>query len=86
MHPKMTNEEHVVVPTRLATFEDPKTGVRTVAFPIVFPDGTKGVVAVCHLKKGPWDPNDDIEEVIIKWNKHENKTSIRPDIPKNRHA
>jgi hypothetical protein len=61
--------EEVVVPNKVAVFEDHKTGVKTVAFPFMFPDGKNGVVSVTRLSKHPWTPSDDIETVVLVWNK-----------------
>lgn len=66
-------QEEVIIPNRLQTFEDKKTGVRTVSFPFTFPDGTPGISSITRLKKGAWEPSDDIKSVIINFN--ENKPS-----------
>jgi hypothetical protein len=63
------NEEEIIVPNNLATFEDPKTGVKTVAFTFKFPDGTNGVVSITRLKRDKWEPSKDIESVHLNWNK-----------------
>jgi len=59
--------EHVIIPKDLAVFQDKKTGVRTVAFPIKFPTGENGVISVTKLKNAPWNPADEIENILIKW-------------------
>jgi len=67
------NKEEVIIPNILQTFEDEKTGVRTVAFPIEIPDGTKAVVSITRLKRGPWEPSEDIESVHVNFNKKKYK-------------
>lgn len=69
---KVKNET-VVIPNKLQTFEDKKTGVRTVSFPFTFPDGTPGISSITRLRKGAWEPSVDITSVIINFN--ENKAT-----------
>jgi hypothetical protein len=64
---KKTNEE-IVLPAKIAVFDDKKSGAKTVAFPFVFLDGTSGVVSVTRLKNEIWIPQKDIKSVIINWN------------------
>lgn len=64
---KQPRAEELTIPNKLATFEDKKTGVRTVSFPFTFPDGTPGIASVTRLRKGPWEPSDDIESVMINF-------------------
>ena len=61
--------EELVIPNRVAVFEDHKTKVKTVAFPFQFPDGKQGVISITRLSKLAWNPADDIETVHIVWNK-----------------
>lgn len=49
------------------TFNDERTGVKTVVFPVVMGDGTPGALAVTRLKNEPWNPSDSIDLIIIKW-------------------
>lgn len=60
--------EELVIPNKLQTFEDKKTGVRTVSFPFTFPGGTPGIASITRLKKGVWEPSEDIKSVIINFN------------------
>lgn len=69
-NPKNKDLEEIVLPNNLSVFEDKKTGVKTVAFPFMFPSGASGVVSVTKLKRGPWKPSEDIETVQIIWNKN----------------
>lgn len=62
--------EELVIPNKIAVFDDAKTHVKTVAFPFQFPDGRNGVVSITRLSKMPWTPSDDIETVCLVWNKN----------------
>ncbi len=64
---KKINKEEIIVPDKLATFQDKITGARTVAFPIVFPSGVKGVCAVVHLNGDAWNPSTDIKKITIEF-------------------
>jgi len=70
MSQNQKNSEDLVIPNKIAVFEDPKTKVKTVAFTIVFPDGKNGVVSITKLSKFPWTPSEDIETVHVVWNKN----------------
>jgi len=60
-------QETIKVPDKLMTFNDERTGVKTVVFPVVMGDGTPGALAVTRLKNEPWNPSDSIDLIIIKW-------------------
>ena len=64
---KNQNELVIKVPDGLMTFEDSKTGVRTVAFPVIMGDGCHGALGITRLKDEKWNPSDTILEIIIKW-------------------
>lgn len=59
--------EEIVIPNRIAVFEDKKTKVKSVAFPFVFPDGITGVVTVTRLSKVPWNPVEHLQSVHINF-------------------
>lgn len=62
----MTNKtEEILVPLKIATHQDKKTGARSAAFPFVFPDGENGVVIVTRLKDGEWKPSNHIEKITL---------------------
>ena len=62
-----TQNEIISVPDKLSVFSDKRTGFKTVAFPIKFPNGIAGVVSITRVWKGDWNPFNDIEEINIKW-------------------
>lgn len=62
--------EEIVLPNKLAVFEDKKTKVKSVAFPFTFPDGAHGYVTITRLRRTPWTPSDDIKNVVINFNDH----------------
>ena len=61
------NKEIIKVPDKLMIYTDKMTGVRTVAFPIIMPDGVPGALAITHLKNELWNPFDMISEITIKY-------------------
>jgi len=61
------SKQEIKVPEKVSVFEDKKSGVNTVAFPIVFPDFTQGALMVTHLKKGAWNPGADIKSITIEF-------------------
>lgn len=67
MDTQQERKENIILPNKLQTFEDKKTGVRTVSFPFTFPDGTPGINSITRLVKGPWNPSDDVIGVIINF-------------------
>ena len=66
---KNNESEGIIIPNKISVFEDPKTKVKTVAFPFQFPDGKNGIVSVTRLSKMPWVPSEHIETVHIVWSK-----------------
>lgn len=67
--PKSKESEDVVIPNKVSVFEDPRTKVKTVAFPIIFPDGKNGIVSITKLSKLAWTPSDDIQTFHLIWTK-----------------
>lgn len=55
------------MPEKITVFEDKKSGTRTVALPIVYPDGSNGCIMICRLKKEDWSPYDMIKSITINY-------------------
>lgn len=64
---KIKREETIIIPSKIAIYEDKKTKVKSVAFPLNFPSGKNGMVTLTQLDNGAWQPSEDIESIVIKY-------------------
>lgn len=55
------------MPSKVSVFVDAKSGVKTVALPIVFPDGSDGAVIITRLRKTDWNPGETIKSITIEY-------------------
>ncbi len=55
------------IPPNLLPQTDKRTGAKSVYFPFQFPSGENGAIVLIKLVKMGWIPNDDIENIIIKF-------------------
>jgi hypothetical protein len=62
-----TTKKVLEMPKKMSVFVDAKSGVHTVALPIVFPDGSDGAVLITRLKKQDWNPGETIKSVTIEY-------------------
>lgn len=60
--------EIIIVPEKISTFPDKKTGVKSVAFPFTFPTGINGIITITHLDSMPWTPSTDIKTITLTFN------------------
>lgn len=78
---QIKNKEYIqeyVLTSELAVFEDENTKVKSVAYPIDFPDGHHGFFTITKLVQGVWKPLEDIKSVKLEFNdpykKNEDRT------------
>jgi len=72
----MERTEKIKIPKGLGVHIDAITGTRTIFFPIPKTPNNVGYgIALLRLKNEEWDYANDIDEIIIKWKKHENRTT-----------
>lgn len=60
-----TRVDEIVIPERISTYIDVKTGARTLALPFQFADGVSGVLMICRLSSEEWIPAEKIEKIQI---------------------
>ena len=65
----MSNQKikEIIIPPAHPVFEDTKSGARTIAFPIVFPDNSDGVLMVTRLKNQDFEPAKLIEKITVNY-------------------
>lgn len=59
--------KEIPIPPTHPVFEDSKSGARTIAFPIVFPDNSDGVVMITRLKNQDFEPAKLIEKITLNY-------------------
>lgn len=64
----MKSTEELIIPLTIATFEDKRTGARSIALPFQFPDGKNGALLVTRLWPMPWEPGKTIKSITINYN------------------
>lgn len=67
-----TTKKVLTIPEKTSVFVDTKSGVRTVALPVVFPDGSDGAILITRLKKADWNPGETIKSVTIEYYEQNN--------------
>jgi hypothetical protein len=65
----------IEVQPNTATFEDKKTGVKSVGYTFKFPCGTNGFIVITKLKKMPWEVIEDIKKITIEFQNYEDTTT-----------
>lgn len=64
---KAVQSEEFTIPEKVAVYTDKKTGVKTIAIPMSFPNGENGIISITKLVKLGWVPSVDIESVVINF-------------------
>ncbi len=55
------------IPKGVPITTDKKTGSKFMQIPFNYPNGNKGVLAVIHISKDKWKPDEVIESITIKY-------------------
>jgi hypothetical protein len=63
----MSSLNKIEMPEKVSVYEDKKSGAKTIAFPLIFPDKSDGAIMVTRLKKGEWEPLKMIKSITIEF-------------------
>jgi hypothetical protein len=55
------------MPEKISVYTDTKSGAKTIAFPLIFPDQSDGAIMVTRLKKTEWEPLKMIKSITIEF-------------------